>query len=506
MVPAIDRAAGRRARAVRVAVGAHAYDTIREAFARESSEHTMTPFRDPEFSRQQSEKIRALIAQRTKELPPRDYVEMIRSAIKEDEWMLYLHGGGDGPRRRADPPGDLRMTELEPEPRGQSLVPGSRAARGDGVVAHDRMDRDDFPQDFPTAAGRGDPRPRRPESSSATSAGAARDLLGMTDLEDRVRSAAPSTDGARKVAEIGAGGRGGAAGGRLGVGGRGRQARRRDGGVAGHRPQAGGQPDERRNGGRASLRSRGEELLHKSRDVRYEEDAHPAYERLLDSLAPDEARILRLMLLDGPQPAVDIRTGGPLGLVSSRLIAPGLSMIGAAAGLRYVERVPAYLNNLNRLGLIWFSRETLRDPLRYQVLEAQPDVLEAIHSVRQAKIVRRSIHLTPFGEGFCRASLVPDPQLLAGLPEHASPEKPRRPQPPAASTVGASGRASAHTSVREPRAGRLSSWRGVPGLEHELQVEDPRAERVELHPARRPRSTGRPTGGRGSRPRKRACR
>ncbi len=193
--------------------------------------------------------------------------------------------------------------------------------------------------------------------------------------------------------------------------------------------------DERRNGVPDSLHRRGEELLYKSRDVRYEETAHPAYERLLDSLAPDEARILRLMLLDGPQPSVDIRTGGPLGLISSRLIAPGLSMIGARAGLRYVERVPAYLNNLNRLGLIWFSRETLRDPMRYQVLEAQPDVLGAIHSVRQAKIVRRSIHLTPFGEGFCRASLVPEPQLLANLPEHASPEKPRRPQPPAASAV-----------------------------------------------------------------------
>jgi hypothetical protein len=25
-------------------------------------------------------------------LPPRDFVEMMRAAIKEDEWMLYLHG------------------------------------------------------------------------------------------------------------------------------------------------------------------------------------------------------------------------------------------------------------------------------------------------------------------------------------------------------------------------------------------------------------------------------
>jgi hypothetical protein len=91
--PAIDRAAGPLRAAVRVAVGAREYDTITEAFAREGKAHTMTPFRDPDFGKQQSENIRRLIAARTKELPSRDYVEMIRSAIKEDEWMLYLHGG-----------------------------------------------------------------------------------------------------------------------------------------------------------------------------------------------------------------------------------------------------------------------------------------------------------------------------------------------------------------------------------------------------------------------------
>jgi hypothetical protein len=150
----------------------------------------------------------------------------------------------------------------------------------------------------------------------------------------------------------------------------------------------------------------------------------------VESLAPDEARILRLLLLNGPQPSVDVRTGGPLGMITSRLLAPGLTMIGPRAGLKYVERVPSYLTNLNRLGLVWFSRETLRDSERYQVLEAQPPVLEAVHSVRAAKIVRRSIHLTPFGEGFCRAALVTDAQALSTLPEHASPAKRREPQAP----------------------------------------------------------------------------
>jgi hypothetical protein len=91
--PAIDRAAGPLRGAVRVAVGTREYDTITRAFAREGQAHTMTPFHDAEFGRRQSENIRRLFAERTKELPPRDYVEMMRSAIKEDEWMLYLHGG-----------------------------------------------------------------------------------------------------------------------------------------------------------------------------------------------------------------------------------------------------------------------------------------------------------------------------------------------------------------------------------------------------------------------------
>jgi hypothetical protein len=171
----------------------------------------------------------------------------------------------------------------------------------------------------------------------------------------------------------------------------------------------------------ATLRDEGEELLRRSRDVRYEEVSHPAYERMLAELAPDEARILRLLIHKGPQPAVDVRTGGPVGIVRSRLIAPGLSMIGARAGCRYVERVPSYLNNLFRLGLVWFSRETLRDPRRYQVLEAQPDVLEAIGSVRYAKIVRRSIHLTPFGEDFCRVALCSAETSLDALPAHSTP-------------------------------------------------------------------------------------
>ena len=180
-------------------------------------------------------------------------------------------------------------------------------------------------------------------------------------------------------------------------------------------------PEEQEAKGEMTLRERGEDLLRRSRDVWSDDEAHPAYARIIDELAPDEARILMLLLRGGPQPSVDVRTGGPVGMVSSSLIAGGLTMIGPRAGARYLDEVPAYLNNLFRLGLIWFSREQLEDPLEYQVVEAQPDVLEAMHSVRFPKIVRRSIHLTPFGVDFCKTCLV-DEGETADLPEQGLPQ------------------------------------------------------------------------------------
>jgi hypothetical protein len=180
-------------------------------------------------------------------------------------------------------------------------------------------------------------------------------------------------------------------------------------------------PEEREPEREMSLRERGEELLRRSRDVWSEDEAHPAYARIIDDLAPDEARILLLLLRGGPQPSVDVRTGGPVGMVSSSLVAGGLTMIGPRAGVRYLDEVPAYLNNLFRLGLVWFSREQLEDPLEYQVVEAQPDVLAAMHSVRFPKVVRRSIHLTPFGVDFCRTCLV-DEEETADLPEQGIPQ------------------------------------------------------------------------------------
>lgn len=203
----------------------------------------------------------------------------------------------------------------------------------------------------------------------------ARNLLGITELEERVRQlGAPATA-----------------------------------------PAAG---DNGRGGAEASesvaLRTRGALLLRAAAELDEDRDAHPAYARILTELAPDEARILRLLATQGAQPSVDVRAGHLIG-AGSELVAFGLNMVGPEAGVRHPERVSAYLNNLERLGLVWFSREPIDDAVAYQVVEAQPEVLDALRSSSRAKTIQRSIVLTAFGRDFCQTCLPLDAAEVEAL-------------------------------------------------------------------------------------------
>ncbi|WP_245719962.1 Abi-alpha family protein [Nocardia uniformis] len=156
------------------------------------------------------------------------------------------------------------------------------------------------------------------------------------------------------------------------------------------------------------LRARGAELLRQSADLHSTDVSHPAYARILDQLAPDEARIVRYLYLDGPQPAIDVRTGrtGNGGR---------FNLVGDDAGLRYPGRIDEYLTNLRRLGLLDFGREPLGNPNRYQLLESLPEVRKLLKRAGfGTKVLYRSIELTSFGGGFVRTCL-PVPSLDQAL-------------------------------------------------------------------------------------------
>jgi uncharacterized membrane protein YheB (UPF0754 family) len=92
MRPAVDRATGPAHGAVRVAMGTREYDAIARSFASEPVEQMMTPLGDPEFNREQSGAMRSLIADRMREMTSTDFSELLRTATRQDEWLLLLHG------------------------------------------------------------------------------------------------------------------------------------------------------------------------------------------------------------------------------------------------------------------------------------------------------------------------------------------------------------------------------------------------------------------------------
>jgi uncharacterized membrane protein YheB (UPF0754 family) len=92
MKPAIDRATGPARPAVELAIGPRQYESIRESFATEPVGRMMEPLRDPEFSRTQSAQMRKLITERIREMPPDQFADLLRTATREDEWLLLLHG------------------------------------------------------------------------------------------------------------------------------------------------------------------------------------------------------------------------------------------------------------------------------------------------------------------------------------------------------------------------------------------------------------------------------
>lgn len=167
----------------------------------------------------------------------------------------------------------------------------------------------------------------------------------------------------------------------------------------------------------ASLRERGDSLLYRSSHGQATaRKEHPAFEHVLDDIAPDEARILRFLAVAGPQPSIDIRTSTPLRIGSQRLAA-GITFIADMAGCASPDRSREYLGNLARLGLIRFSEEPVVDFRRYSLLDAHPEAVTAMHRAKRTIAVYRSIYLSVFGEQFCAECFTTDGYNAGGWAE-----------------------------------------------------------------------------------------
>ncbi|WP_083898192.1 DUF445 domain-containing protein [Nocardia vinacea] len=91
--PAADRALGPARPAVKFMLGSREYDSLQSTLTTEAMSIAPIAFADPDFNVQQGRQINDYIAKQMSALSPPDFVDMLRSAIKQDEWLLFLHGG-----------------------------------------------------------------------------------------------------------------------------------------------------------------------------------------------------------------------------------------------------------------------------------------------------------------------------------------------------------------------------------------------------------------------------
>jgi len=151
---------------------------------------------------------------------------------------------------------------------------------------------------------------------------------------------------------------------------------------------------------RDALQERGARLISQSADVGRDESVHPAFGSMLEQLSTDEARILRVLAVDGPQGVVDIYDRQYLPPKKWR-VARNLTMLGRDAGCRIQRRTPAYVRNLRRLGLAEVSDDPVDELKRYEILEAQSHVEQARTRARRPRTEYKRIQLTDLGVEFC---------------------------------------------------------------------------------------------------------
>lgn len=89
----IDDAVGRAKIAVRLTVGSADYERFKGTLLPVALDLTPGIVGDGDFSHKQSEKVRVFLDAQMNKLSNADFGQILRSAVEQDEWLLFLHGG-----------------------------------------------------------------------------------------------------------------------------------------------------------------------------------------------------------------------------------------------------------------------------------------------------------------------------------------------------------------------------------------------------------------------------
>lgn len=172
----------------------------------------------------------------------------------------------------------------------------------------------------------------------------------------------------------------------------------------------------RYTGHEETLRDMYANLLAASMDTRTAKGAHPAFVEIIRQLTPDEARLLRLFVIDRPFPLLDVRREYKTQTATERGgfdILANFSTLGSEAGCEYPGMTPTYIDNLCRLGLTEIpAMFEYTAPGVYDLLEQHPDVAALKKAVESdpkwhLRLERRGLRITELGKQFRNICVMP---------------------------------------------------------------------------------------------------
>ena len=129
------------------------------------------------------------------------------------------------------------------------------------------------------------------------------------------------------------------------------------------------------------------------------------YERIVDQLVADEARILRALSDGATSPLVNVYSQ-PRWWSVPRAVVTNVSLIGRTAGVTLPAMTPTYVANLLQLGLVEIGPEARDSTAGYEVLLAEPRVMRAAENGRySARVERLSLRLSELGNQLWMATM-----------------------------------------------------------------------------------------------------
>ncbi len=141
-------------------------------------------------------------------------------------------------------------------------------------------------------------------------------------------------------------------------------------------------------------------LLETSQSQNREQAEAAFFHSILQSLVPDQARILAALSDGSGYPILHIEAGSRFG--ATQIVIQNISNIGKCAGVQCPELTPLYLQRLHMFGLIDIEPIESANEMKYELLETDTVVRQLLdrlkHDGQRSKIVRQTLKISATGK------------------------------------------------------------------------------------------------------------